>query len=107
MALTPFTALAASPTGVQKPSSTISTSLAGNSVANNEHLHIVLDNSAGASDVSVVFVTTATLGGYDVEDLTATVPAGKVVCFGHFPRNVFGDVVQFTADTSIPAVCYC
>lgn len=106
MALTPLTPLTASPTGVNKPASPASTSLTGNSVANSDQLHIVLDNSDGASDVSVVFVTTATVGGYDVEDLTATVAAGKVACFGHFPRNVFGDAVQFTADTAIPVTCY-
>lgn len=106
MALTPLTPLTASPMGVNEPASPDSTSLDGNSVANSDQLHMVVDNSAGGSDVSIVFVTTATVGGYDVEDLTATVPAGKVVCFGHFPRNVFGDIVQFTADTAVPVVCF-
>ena len=106
MALTPLTPLTASPTGVNKPASSDSTSLDGNSVANSDQLHVVLDNSAGSADVSVTFVTTATVGGYDVEDLTTTVAAGKVACFGHFPRNVFGDTVQFTADTAVPVVCF-
>lgn len=72
----------------------------GNSVANVSGIQVTVDNSAGASDITVTFVTSATVEGYAVADVTATVPANKKRVFGRFSRTLYGDTVEFTCSAT-------
>jgi hypothetical protein len=78
----------------------------GNSVRNAATLALFVDNTAGAGAVTVTFVTVATVGGYPVEDVVATVAAGVSRVFGHFPSNVFGSTLTFTASAAVDLVAY-
>ncbi|MEV8056582.1 hypothetical protein AB0P37_08645 [Streptomyces antimycoticus] len=75
----------------------------GNQMPNAASLVLTLDNTAGATDVTVTFTTDATVNGYPVEDVTVTLTAGTSRAFGHFPISVFGATLKFI--TSAPVAC--
>jgi hypothetical protein len=97
---TALTPVRVSQTGVNTPSVVPADLVEGNVVSNVEGVQLTVDNSAGASPVTVTFVTTATVAGYGVEDVTATVPTGGRYTFGRFDRSLFGDSVEFTCSAA-------
>lgn len=104
-------ATAVAPTGATTagvaPATPVQTdTVEGNEVPNRASLVLVLDNSAGEEASEVTFVTVATVGGYAVEDVSVTIPAGASRVFGHFPANIFGSTVQFSTSVAVDVVAY-
>ena len=92
---TRITPVRVSQTGVTESAGTAADTVEGNVVPNVEGLHLTVENE-GASPLTVTFLTTATVEGYAVADITATVPNGASKRFGRFSRELFGADVEFT-----------
>ncbi|MFJ9408568.1 hypothetical protein [Streptomyces sp. NPDC101393] len=106
MAATALALTGMTPTGVAPGTAEDADLVNGNSVRNTASLHLTVDNSEGAGASVVTFVTVAQVGGYDVEDVAVTVPMGAVRVFGHFPANVFGSTLTFTASAAVTVLAY-
>lgn len=77
----------------------------GNVVTNPASLLLELENTTAAA-VDVTFVTSATLHGYEVADLTVTLAPAEARVFGHFPADVFGNDLAFTSTDAISVHVY-
>lgn len=102
---TRITPVRVSQTGVSESAGTAADTVEGNVVANVEGLHLTIDN-AGAGPVTVTFQTTATVEGYAVADITATVTNGTSKRFGRFSRDLFGADVEFTVSGACTVSAY-
>lgn len=92
-------------TGVDASAVTVPDLVEGNVVSNLAGLQVEVDNTTGASAVTVTFKTSATVEGQAVADITATVPVAGTRTFGRFSRTLFGDSVEFlcSADCDVRA----
>lgn len=68
----------------------------GNVVTNPTGLVLELENDS-EDDVSVTFVTSVTVQGFAVEDLTVELAPGDRRVYGHFSPDVFGTDLGFTS----------
>jgi hypothetical protein len=70
----------------------------GNSFANDGNTFLLC--TGGAAAKTITFVTSATLDGLAVADLTASVGISENKVFGPFPVGVYGEVVQLTHEAA-------
>lgn len=103
---TRITPVRVSQTGVSQVAGTAADTTEGNVVSNTEGLQLTVDNTTGASPVTVTFLTTATVEGYAVADITATVTNGASKRFGRFSRDLFGSDVEFTVSGACTVSAY-
>lgn len=102
---TPLTPVRVSQTGVAASDGSAADLVNGNTVPNLAALHLLITN-AGEASLTVTFETSASVEGYAVADVTATVPAGASRAFGKFSRALFGDAVDFTCSAAATVVAY-
>jgi hypothetical protein len=57
-------------------------------IANNGHVGVILECTAGGT---ATFVTTGTIDSLSVTDLTVTTTAAKVLIWGGFPGTIYND----------------
>ncbi|MBA0054283.1 hypothetical protein E0L36_26560 [Streptomyces sp. AJS327] len=77
----------------------------GNVVTNPTSLVLELEND-GEDAVSVTFVTSLTVQGFAVEDLTVELGPGDRRVYGHFSPDVFGPDLAFTATGPLTVRAY-
>jgi hypothetical protein len=85
--------------GVADPTPVAADTVNGNSVPNLAGLILTLNNT-DASSHTVTVTTTATHGGYAVEDLVITLNATTKRNFSNFPTAQFGGTLTFTANSN-------
>lgn len=68
----------------------------GNTTPNSDHLHLIIQNTAGSSD-TVNVTRTETVDGATVAARAITVAANKTVMVGPFSAQVFGALLQYKA----------
>jgi hypothetical protein len=57
-------------------------------IANNGHVGVILECTAGGT---ATFVTTGTIDSLSVTDLTVTTTAAKILLWGGFPGTIYND----------------
>lgn len=105
MARTPITPVVPSAAGVAEMTPVATDTTNGNVVTNASGLVMTVTNSGGSS-ATLTFITSATVDGYAVEDVTVTLAAAETKVFGHFPSGVFGSSLEFTSSAALDVVAY-
>lgn len=70
----------------------------GNNFANDGNTYVLAVGGAAAK--TITFVTSATVDGLAVADLTATVGIAEVKVFGPFPTGLYGETLQVTHEAA-------
>ena len=70
----------------------------GNNFSNDGNTYLMCVGGAAAK--TITFVTSATVDGLAVSDLTATVGINEVKVFGPFPVGIYGETVQVTHEAA-------
>lgn len=104
MAYQRITPVLLSPDGTS-PSTATTDAVNGNVVTNAASLALDFTNGT-ASDVTITFITSATVQGYAVADLEKTITAGASLRFAHFPTAAFGAELAFTTSAAITVGVY-